>query len=151
MAYIHYGHLHFDRALFEPVRNKDKGNKPDGGLWASDEDTENGWKDWNATNEYRECDEDNAFRFVLKPEARVFVIDSVAALDNIPRCREVSLFAMLILGGMGGVYDWEEMARKYDAVDFRLSADSGLYDAMYGWDCDSLLVLNPEIVEELPA
>ena len=33
-----------------------------------------------------------------------------------------------------------------DAVEFNLSKDYELYWALYGWDCDSILILNPEII-----
>ena len=46
--------------------------------------------------------------------------------------------------------DFEKMlADGWDAIEFRLSEDSELYWALYGWDCDSILVMNPDVVEEI--
>lgn len=33
-----------------------------------------------------------------------------------------------------------------DAVEVNLSADRNLYYELYGWDCDSILIINPEII-----
>ena len=49
--------------------------------------------------------------------------------------------------------DFEEiMSLGYDAIDYRLSDEVGafafdsLYWCLYGWDCDSILILNKDIV-----
>ena len=34
-----------------------------------------------------------------------------------------------------------------DAIEFNISNDWDLYMALYGWDCDSILILNPNIIE----
>ena len=41
------------------------------------------------------------------------------------------------------------MALGYDAILVNISNDHNLYWALYGWDCDSLLVLNKDVVEEI--
>lgn len=34
-----------------------------------------------------------------------------------------------------------------DAIEFNISNDWDLYMALYGWDCDSTLILNPDVIE----
>ena len=44
--------------------------------------------------------------------------------------------------------DFEEMLRNgIDAVYVEISSDNRLYWALYGWDCDSIVVMNPAVVE----
>ena len=44
--------------------------------------------------------------------------------------------------------DFEKMlADGWDAIELHLSECGELYWALYGWDCDCILVLNPDIVE----
>ena len=140
MAYIHYGHKQFDRGMFQKPRNSTWQNKPVGGLWASAEGAEYGWKAWCEIEDFRVCREDNAFRFELAPTANILCIHSVAAERKLP----------LVDGKLGfgyRYYDFEKLvANGVDVIDFRLSADRRLYWEMYGWDCDCILVLNPDVV-----
>ena len=49
----------------------------------------------------------------------------------------------------------EELAKEYDGIEVLMSEEDnldlaigeGLYWELYGWDCDSLLVFNKDIVE----
>ena len=44
--------------------------------------------------------------------------------------------------------DFEQLiANRIDAIEFNLSNDWGLYMALYGWDCDSTLILNPDVIK----
>ena len=36
-----------------------------------------------------------------------------------------------------------------DVIEFNLSNDEDLYFALYGWDCDCILVLNPEVIIQI--
>ena len=44
--------------------------------------------------------------------------------------------------------DFEKLAQEYDAIEVLISGDPGLYYELYGWDCDSILIMNPEIIIE---
>ena len=40
-------------------------------------------------------------------------------------------------------YDFERVAKDYDFIDFKVKE---LYYQLYGWDLDSILVLNPDVI-----
>ncbi len=141
--YIHYGHKKFDRSKFIPVQNFRAFTKPHGGLWASPVDAEFGWKDWCKENEFNMCRMGCSFTFELSPEANVLHICSADSLDGLPRVEnEWSLPEWCML-------DFEKLIEQgYDAIELILSADYSLYWNLYGWDCDSILIMNPEVIVE---
>lgn len=56
-------------------------------------------------------------------------------------------------GDPGFMYiDFEALMKDYDAIEVHLSEESSckysdsLYWKMYTWDCDSILIMNPDIV-----
>ena len=139
--YIHYGHATFDPNLFKPIQNEQCWVKPRGGLWASPVDAKRGWKDWCESGEFRECIEENSFRFTL-PEANIFHINSSEDLIMLPLIYNSSLSSICIL------IDFEKCIELgYDAIELNLSADRRLYWQLYGWDCDSILVMNPDKIK----
>lgn len=141
MAYIHYGSPQFSLDRFDQPWNIRSWNKPGGGLWASDEAAKYGWKDWCIAEDFRECTDENAFRFELAPSANILCLDSVATVGKLPLqeneysglCCKAIDFEKLVSDGV-------------DVIDFKLSTDPRLYWSMYGWDCDCILVLNPAVV-----
>lgn len=138
--YIHYGHKEFDPQKFQEIKNAPMLPKPKGGLWASPVDAGYGWKDWCEAENFRECSQDNSFAFALKDGAKVYHIRSVFDVKAMP----------LINNGITTWYtpDFEKMlADGWDAIELHLSECGALYWALYGWDCDCILVLNPDIVE----
>lgn len=141
--YIHYGHKSFDRNRFAPIRNRRCFTKPDGGLWASPVDAEFGWKQWCDSEKFRECRMEDAFCFTLAPGARVLYIDNVCVLDGLPQVKnEFSYSGWCQL-------DFEKLLEMgYDAVEMSLSSDGRLYMELYGWDCDSIVILNPDVIVE---
>lgn len=143
--YIHYGHTTFDKDKFQQIRNVPIWVKPSGGLWASATDARYGWKDWCEEDEFRECTEENSFIFHFKQGAKVFLIDGLTSLNKLPR-RDTGRF------GPNSLYliDFEQCLRNgIDAIELMLygPAENELYWALYGWDCDSVLVMNPDCIE----
>ena len=142
-VYIHYGAKEFQREKFNPVKNLNSPShlhKPYMGFWASATNAPFGWRDWNEQEEYRECDERNAFLFTLKEDARCLVIDSYDTAERIEK-----EFPRMLEGKMG--IDFEELSMHYDVIDYRHSKCGGAWDI---WDCDSIVVMNPDVVIERP-
>ena len=145
--YIHYGCSQYDKYQFVDVSNKDYFNKPNGGLWASPVDARYGWKQWCNDENFRECNEKNSFTFMLSPTANIFHIN---CKDDVLRLPQIEYSMM-----RSNIYpDFEKIKESgVDAIQFNLSNDKegsfdeGLYFALYGWDCDSILILNKEAIK----
>lgn len=143
--YIHYGHTKFDKSVFNKIKNVDCSTKPKGGLWASDVESEHGWKEWCNENEFRDCDKENSFSFTLSDDAKILYIESVNDLESLPKGKDkfgLNFSSWYLL-------DFEKLAETYDAVEVSISSDFDLYYKLYGWDCDSIVIMNPDIVVEL--
>ena len=147
MIFEHLGHSRFDKERFNPIVNRDYWVKPGGGLWASPIDSAHGWREWVKVNEFR-LDHYNkgSFKFKLKEDAKVFVVENTKQLTDDLLVREENEFSKLLHMKL---LDFEQLAKEYDAMLVLISKDGCLYWDLYGWDCDSLLVFNPDVVEEL--
>ena len=137
--YIHYGNAKFDPARFDAVRNRPARNKPFGGLWASPVSAKLSWKAWCESSDFATCREDNAFRFRLKDGANVLHI----------RTKEDVRYLFRVDSYFRKDFDFEGLREVgLDAIELHLSECPELYDELYGWDVDSILVLNPHVIEE---
>lgn len=142
--YIHYGSKKFEKDHFTDISNHPYMTKPFGGLWASRVNAIYGWKDWCDSSEFRKCKEENSFSFVLSENARVLYINSVEDLEGLPEVRSNSGFPSSFK-----TLNFEELKKNYDAIEVNISWDRELYFLLYGWDCDSILIMNPDIIEEI--
>ena len=142
-TYIHYGATEYNSERFRPIVNERGFPKPHGGLWASNIRSEYGWKEWCESENFRECNEDNSFTFTLKPEARVIFVTSMAAIKELPRVQEDRIFS-----GFGKILlDFEKMVKMgIDAIEVSITDFPEAYNLFYGWDCDSIVILNKDIV-----
>lgn len=150
--YIHYGHSSFDRNLFNPIRNREMWVKPDGGLWASAVDSGYGWSDWCEGNDFNTHRLQQSFTFKLSESANVMHIRSVTDLDGLPDQKLLEYLGK----PLWKTIDFEKLlADGVDAIELHLSEEDlcdhdfmcGLYWELYGWDCDSILIMNPDVVE----
>lgn len=146
-TYIHYGSKVYDPSRFKEIKNRwCPWNKPQHGtgLWASAVDAEYDWKDWCEDNNFGECIDDESFRFTLKDDTKVFTV----------KCEED---AKRLLSKTGKFYAYS--ASLFDGIDFEKLRDFGydaleifagsnrtIYDLFYGWDCDSILILNKDVI-----
>ena len=148
-TYIHYGSKEFLKDKVSPIKNEKYFSKPKGGLWASPLDTNMGWRDWCKSEDFRECNEENSFTFALADAARVLSIKQSSDLNDLPKI-ETDYFNKMYL-------DFEELTKQYDAIEVSISSSydldgdwhETLYYKLYGWDCDSILIMNPDIVEDV--
>jgi hypothetical protein len=139
--YIHYGATVFDPDRFQPIQNEPLMAKPKGGLWASRIGASRGWKEWCADSGFRDCTDDNAFQFRLQETANVLYINFLADLHDLPRAEPVLADVKMPWVCL----DFEKMlADGIDAIQVELGGN--LYFALYGWDCDSTLVMNKDTI-----
>lgn len=140
-ALVHFGSTSYDLSKVEPIKN-DNRCKPKGGLWISPVNSNWGWKDWCESKNFRDCDLANSFQLKLKSTANVFVIDSYSDLKNAP----------LIDLKIGEHYhkqylDFELLAKTYDAIWLTEKVQNETHLSrplsLYGWDCESVLIMNP--------
>lgn len=145
--YIHYGHTYFDIELFKPTQNIPMFTKPSGGLWGSPIDATYGWKDWCRDNEVRGIDKNDCFEFQICSDSNVLDLFSIDDLVKLPKQKGI------IDIGSAKYLDFERIKSDgYDAIELHLSKDKSfaglqnLYYTLYGWDCDSILVMNPNCI-----
>lgn len=143
--YIHYGSKHFDINRFKPIKNELLFTKPSGGLWASKVDDNYGWKKWCKNNGVYIDELEEYFIFTLKEDARILEINDIKDLEPLPKYKKIDEFDFLNIGWV--FLDFEEIQKQYDAIFVNIS-DSGLYYALSGWDCNSLLVMNSDCILE---
>lgn len=148
--YIHYGHSEFRPELFREIKNRYAFVKPLGGLWASPVDAKLGWKEWCTDENFCVGRLLDSFTFKLSENSNILHIRSVHDLESLPRQKG------LVMKPSWVALDFEKLlADGWDAVELHLSEESrdsfgmfdGLYWELYGWDCDSILIMNPDVIE----
>lgn len=143
-TFIHYGADKFNFEAFQPPRNY-LPTKPIGGLWCSPVGDEfYSWLEWCKDNEYP-CIVNLALKFQLPNTARVLTVETDEDYD-------------LLFANYGNVtlsfspfkmIDWIKVAQDYDSVYVLISKNRSLYWKLYGWDCDTLWICNPQIMREV--
>ena len=119
-TYIHYGHKHLNKDLFEPIKNRTLFVKPFGGLWASNINARFGWKDWCEVEEFGECDKENSFSFTISDDARILQINSVKDIKNLPTHKDDFSCSWTLL-------DFEKLSKMYDIIEANISNSDELY------------------------
>ena len=144
--YIHYGCNEFDPKIFQPVKNQEWGvAKPLGGFWASPVNAERSWKIWCEYEKFRLDNLNTSFRFHLKDDAKVFHIYRADQLRQLPELDTIFKSTWYCI-------DFEKAAKEWDGIELHLSEEicddylDSLYFRLYGWDCDSILIMHSEII-----
>lgn len=148
--YIHYGATSFDPNRGFPIKNEPHWCKPNGGLWASRKNASFGWKEWCEREEFRECDVRCSFEFTMRDESKIATISTLSQLAKLPSTKKQDRTSPLSTY----LIDFEKCLQNgIDAIELCWYGDEfsdvvsgGLYYALYGWDCDSIVVLNPDAV-----
>lgn len=146
LVFIHYGSNRYNAKLFRNVRNSPLWCKPErGGLWASPINSSRGWKDWCEREEFRTFGLKRFFTFQLDNTSKVLLIDEYGDLEHLSVTKETQTVGLRTFKGI----DFENMFRKgFDAILLTDRGESatrwmrGPLGSLYGWDCESLLVLN---------
>ena len=149
--YIHYGSDKFEKELFMSIVNRNMINKPVGGLWASDIKADQPWEKWCIDNDFRIDKLDKNFKFTLDDSANIVEWTAKADLKQVPTQDLSGYLPEYLFDTMGVVPDFEKMVEDgVDAIKLNLSkGDYELYYELYGWDCDSILIMNPDIIRPL--
>lgn len=142
-VYRHYGSSVFDISKFEPVGNAfgiTFMNKPHGGLWASPVDSHNNWHDWCVSENFNKRSLDKYFDFTLKNNSKILSINKISDLNKINDHIEIIQDFYIKVR-----VDFESLVEAgYDAVYSTYNFETA--QIFYGWDVDSLLVLNPDCI-----
>ena len=153
--YRHYGSDKFEKDKFKLIMNREYSNKPFGGLWSSPlNDVDVSWKEWCEIENLNTSRLEKYFDFTLKDNAKVLTIKNGKDLEKLPRRKILNKKYLKTNFNWNFDIDFEKLAKKYDAIMVYLNRDEkledftdGLYYKMYGWDCNTLLVLNPNAIE----
>lgn len=135
---IHYGTKEYNSDKFYPIKNI-SWNKPSGGLWTSPLNSKYGWKQWNEDSQFRKCTD--YIKLELKPDSKVFVINTMEDLVGHSTREVMDRYCYL---------DFEKMSKEYDAIWLTLDGlkNTGGFNnikySTYGWDCESVLILNKD-------
>ena len=149
--YIHTGCSKFDPNRWTPISNVDGFVKPRGGLWASATDAELGWQLWCEREHFHTEKLLCGFKFSLAENARILEITPENVWE-LP-IDETNAFVRRLLrferrsecGTVWGI-DFEALSREYDVLECNLTKYPSLYWSLYGWDCDCILVMNPDVI-----
>lgn len=151
MRVRHWGHTRFNRQLFKPVKNW--WTKPKGGFWGSPVDSCYSWWHWNQETHLRNLEDKPRFEFEVT--GRILTIKSKEDLIGLPVYKSnlkydgtdewmkrfyEKFHCMMWL-------DFEALTKDYDAIVFITNAET--QELLVGWDCDTVLVLNPDCVQEI--
>lgn len=135
--YIHYGHDKFNINLFKKIKNRPFLNKPDGGFWASGKHYKYSWKAWCEVENFSLGSFEKFFEFELKENSNILTIDNLDKAIKFNN-NKYPIFNKWI--------DFERLSQNYDGIEILISKDPNLYYYFHGWDCDSILIMNPDII-----
>jgi len=146
LSVVHFGSKEYQPHLINPIKN-DNWVKPKGGLWTSPINSNWGWKDWCESENFRDCNEANSFKLKFKNDAKIMLIDSLKDLLNLPK-------RIIDYGNncKREYPDFELLATICDAIWLTEKGQNETHlsypNSLYGWDCESVLILNPECCYE---
>ena len=141
MRFIHYGSEKFDSDRFvKPTNRSPLWVKPlDGGLWASPVESEDNWRNWCVDNDIFLDRLEKSFEFNIRPNSEILYLRnkeeiSKAYRDGYLTHPRENLFYP----------NFELISVYFSAIFYKHNNET--HYPLYGWDCDSLLVLNKNIV-----
>ncbi len=109
---------------------------PGTGFWASRVDSNFGWKEFCEYESFNLDSLTTHTDFELTSDARIYEIDSS---EKVSYLRD----NYSLKNGCG--FNFENLAEDYDVLEL-VDMTCDLRNAIYGWDCESILILNPEVI-----
>ena len=141
VIYEHLRDAEFTKNKFINVENNnitDIKDKPiEGGFWASPVDSKYNFRKVFSGMDSWELN--TFFRFTLSNNAKILYINSIESIKLIPKEFIISFDKVLNL-------DFEKLSLVFDALRFDPSNDESLNEIMPSWQCDCILIFNPDIV-----
>lgn len=151
IIYRHYGaeKLNIDFQYRKCLTNN--AMKPRCGLWASRIDSPRSWKQWCEGESFRLSNFEKYFDFKLKPEARICYIHSSEDAENFLSRFPGEGYPTFMNGtyGLPKFPDYRSASKYFDGVEVFISDDPTLYHTLYGWDVDSIVIWNLDVVEPI--
>ena len=152
-VYVHYGCTaeEFTVNQIQEIKNFPPFAKPMGGFWASPVQAPFGWVDFCRKVDYAPSfGMQKKFCFSLSPEAQIFRVTAREDFELLPKMETATDSPV----GKISMIDFEECVRcGIDAIEYCYSvhSDEMLSDEMDrnmpGWDCDSILIMNPQVIQ----
>ena len=71
-------------------------------------------------------------------------IKSTDDLKSLPKTIGTEGFAFSVF------LDYKKLSESYDAIEVFINGDLDFQSEIYGWDCNSILVLNQNVIREIP-
>jgi len=143
---IHFGATEYKPAMVQPIKNRNW-MKPFGGLWTSPINSKYGWREWCKAEDFEVYRLENSFKLLFNPDVKIFTIDTLQDLEKTP-------LEKVEIGKFKREYpDFELLAKTYDAIWL---TERGQYETrysqpanLYGWDCETVLIMNPQCCTQL--
>ena len=156
-VYRHYGSNVFKpECVLEVTRSRNM--KPVGGFWASPIDSERSWYEWCKQEYFNLNSLELHFDFQLKPSAKILLIENEQDVRNMIAkypgkqmdTQESFVYAPFRTpeeNYLKHCPDFVAISKDYDGVEINITKCPSLYHWMYGWDVDSIVIWNPDVVE----
>lgn len=151
--YINMSRYEFDINRFNPITNCNGFIKPNGGLWACTYEENYVWRDTLDILgiSYRMKNYKYYNIFELREDARILNISCIKDLEDVMEKYQSEETKKIGLSILSQALDFEKLAKDYDA--FHVEDCEVLYInyfyrsySLYGYDCESLIVFNPDIM-----
>ena len=129
---IHYGSASFDPARFSKPTHSDGINKPRGGYWCSPINSKYGWREWVRDN-------------MDEWQTDVHHTATIRGNGLIINKRE-DYTGPFASRGSSEQWDWDWIIAHYDFIWLTYEGECDCHMSLYGWDCESIVVLNPAAI-----
>lgn len=155
MTVNHYTRLKDFRLFPIEIKNSmDNWCKPNGGLWCSPVGSNFGWEDCDAGELFIQ---EGMNKIELKLEGEFIIIDTIEDLDKLPWnkfCESLNIelinFEKIVSEGVDAIYLTEkgEDRTRHPYGFGRYGLCGGKFRNLYGWDCESVLILNERCIKD---